>query len=48
MGDLNVEIVEGLEDGDMVVTGSYRILSKILRDEQTVKIEKKKKGSDSD
>ena len=42
-GELDIEIVEGLEDGDVVVTGSYRILSKVLRDGQKVKIEEKKK-----
>jgi HlyD family secretion protein len=45
MGELDVEIIEGLEDGDMVVTGSYRVLSKTLRDGQKVKVEEKKKGS---
>lgn len=45
MGELDVEITEGLEEGDMVVTGSYRVLSKTLRDGQKVKVEEKKKGS---
>jgi len=45
MGELDVEIARGLEKGDMVITGSYRILSKTLRDGQKVKVEKKKKGS---
>ena len=44
MGDLDIEIVEGLTDGDMVVTGSYQVLSKAIRDGQKVKIEEKKKG----
>ena len=44
IGDLDIEIVEGLEDEEMVVTGSYKILSKVLRDGQKVKVEKKKKG----
>ncbi|MFQ6092522.1 MAG: efflux RND transporter periplasmic adaptor subunit [bacterium] len=42
-GELDIEIVDGLEDGETVVTGSYKILSKVLRDGQKVKIEKKKK-----
>jgi HlyD family secretion protein len=45
MGELDVEIGEGLEEGDMVVTGSYRVLSKTLRDGQKVKVEEKKKKS---
>ncbi|UCE20382.1 MAG: efflux RND transporter periplasmic adaptor subunit [Gemmatimonadota bacterium] len=44
IGDLDIEIVEGLEDGEMVVTGSYKVLSKVLKDGQKVKVEKKKKG----
>jgi len=47
MGELDVEISEGLEEGDMVITGSYRVLSKTLRDGQKVKVEKKRKGSSS-
>lgn len=47
MGDLDIEITEGLSDGDMVVTGSYQVLSKVLRDGQKVKIEEKKKAKDN-
>ena len=46
IGDLDIEIVEGLEDGERVVTGSYMVLSKVLRDGQNVKVEEKKKGKD--
>jgi HlyD family secretion protein len=39
-GETNIEILDGLEEGETVVTGSYRILSKELRHDSNVKIEK--------
>ena len=42
-GESKIEILEGVEEGEKVVTGSYRILSKTLEDGDEVKIEDKKK-----
>jgi len=39
-GDADIEILDGLEEGETVVTGSYRILSKDLRHDSNVKIQK--------
>ena len=36
--DRNIEIVSGLEKGMKVVTGSYRAISKLLKDGSLVKI----------
>jgi len=47
-GDSKIEILEGVEEGEKVVTGSYRILSKTLNDGDEVKIEEKKKGGRRD
>jgi HlyD family secretion protein len=41
MGDTDIEIVEGLEDGQEIVTGSYRTLRQ-LENEAHIKVEKKK------
>ena len=41
--DTEWEIVQGLEEGDEVVSGSYRILSKQLKDGQEVKIDNSQK-----
>lgn len=38
----HIEIVEGLKEGEVVVSGSYKALSKELKDGSKVKIEKKK------
>ncbi|MCH8289320.1 MAG: efflux RND transporter periplasmic adaptor subunit [Candidatus Marinimicrobia bacterium] len=48
-GESKIEILEGVEEGEKVVTGSYRILSKTLEDGDEVKIEdrnKKRGGRD--
>lgn len=41
--DTEWEIVKGLEEGDEVVSGSYRILSKQLKHEQEVKVDNSQK-----
>lgn len=38
--DTNIEIKTGIEEGKQVVTGSYRVLSKTLKDGNAVKISK--------
>ncbi len=38
--DTYIEIISGVEEGQMVVTGSYRVLSKTLEDGSRVKISK--------
>jgi HlyD family secretion protein len=45
MGDTEIEILEGLEEGQEIVTGSYRTLRQ-LENEARLKVEKKK-GADS-
>ena len=45
MGDTEIEITEGLEVGQEIVTGSYRTLRQ-LENEARLKVEKKKKGDD--
>ncbi len=42
MGDTDIEVLEGLEEGQEIVTGSYRTLRQ-LEDEARIK-KKKKKG----
>ncbi|MFQ5636593.1 MAG: efflux RND transporter periplasmic adaptor subunit [bacterium] len=39
----NVEIVAGVEEGDEIVTGSFRVLSKTLKDKSKIKINNKTK-----
>jgi len=39
-GDTEIEILDGLKEGETVVTGSYRVLSKDLKDGAGVKVEK--------
>ena len=39
--DTHIEIFSGVEEGETVVTGSYRVLSKDLRHDAKVKIDKK-------
>ncbi len=43
MGDTDIEILEGLEEGQQIVTGSYRTLRQ-LENEARIKVEKEKKG----
>jgi HlyD family secretion protein len=43
MGDTEIEILEGLEEGQEIVIGSYRTLRQ-LENEARIKVEKKKKG----
>ena len=43
-GESKIEILEGVEPGEMVVSGSYRILSKSLQDGDNVKIEDEYEG----
>ena len=42
MGDTDVEIVDGLKEGDLIVSGSYKTL-RTLKDEARIKIEDAKK-----
>ena len=44
MGDTDVEVLEGLKEGEEIVTGSYKAL-RTLKDEARLKIENKKKSS---
>ncbi|MBC8343515.1 MAG: efflux RND transporter periplasmic adaptor subunit [Bacteroidetes bacterium] len=44
--DYYIEILEGLEEGQVVVSGPYSIVSKILKDGQSVKEKDKKKEDD--
>ena len=41
--DTDIEILEGIKEGEKIVTGSFRALSKDLRDGRHVRIEKKRK-----
>lgn len=43
--DTDIEIKSGLEDGQKVVIGSYRAISKTLKDESLVKVSDKTKSS---
>ena len=40
MGDTDIEIAEGLKEGEEIVTGSYKTL-RTLKDEAQIKIEDK-------
>jgi HlyD family secretion protein len=42
IGETEIEILSGVEEGEKVVTGSYRVLSKDLYDGARVKVEKKR------
>ena len=44
MGETDIEITEGLGDGQMIVTGSYKTLRN-LKDEARIKTEQKGKKS---
>jgi HlyD family secretion protein len=44
MGDTDVEVLEGLKDGEEIVTGTYKAL-RTLKDGARLKIENKKKAS---
>lgn len=41
--DENIEILSGLQDGQTLITGPYSLVSKTLKDGQSVKTEEKKK-----
>ena len=43
-GESKIEILEGVQPGEMIVTGSYRVLSKTLQDGDIVKIEEESNG----
>ena len=43
-GETKIEILEGVEPGEMIVSGSYRVLSKTLQDGDIVKIEDENNG----
>ncbi len=42
--DTDIEIKKGLEEGQQIVTGSYRVLTKTLKDGSSVKVAKKAKS----
>jgi HlyD family secretion protein len=42
MGDVDIEIVDGLKQGEEIVSGSYKTLS-TLKDDARIKIEDKNK-----
>ena len=44
MGELNVEVTEGLKGGESVVTGPFRTL-RDLKGGETVRVDKTRKGS---
>jgi len=46
MGELNVEITEGLKGGENIVTGPFRTL-RDLKGGESLRVDKKRKGSDS-
>jgi len=43
-GDTKIEILEGVEPGEIIVSGSYRVLSKTLQDGDKVKVEDENNG----
>jgi HlyD family secretion protein len=43
VGETEIEIVEGLAEGEQIVSGSYKTL-RTLKDEARIKIEDKKEG----
>ena len=40
--DTDIELLSGVKEGDLVVSGPYKVLSKVLRDGMKVKIKKEK------
>src|SRR6185295_5902103 len=46
VGETDMEVVDGLKEGDEIVTGSYKTL-RTLRDEAKIKPEEKNKGAKS-
>jgi len=44
MGETDVEVLDGLKEGDQIVTGSFKTL-RSLKDQSKIKLEKKKKES---
>ncbi|NOZ57237.1 MAG: efflux RND transporter periplasmic adaptor subunit [Calditrichaeota bacterium] len=40
--DTDIEVLSGVKEGDLVVSGPYKVLSKVLRDGMKVKIKKEK------
>jgi HlyD family secretion protein len=42
LGETEIEVLEGLGEGDEIVTGSYRTL-RTLKDKAKIKVDKKKK-----
>ena len=48
LGDERIEILEGLKEGDEVVTGSYRAISKDLVNGAVVKINNEKQPAKAD
>jgi len=43
--DLNIEVLEGLKEGDDVITGPYRVF-KTLKEGDKVKVKKELKGKE--
>ena len=48
LGDLNVEVLEGLKGGEKVLTGPFRILRDLKGDEQVHEDKSKKKDDKKD
>ena len=46
--DTHIEIFSGVEEGETVVIGSYRVLSKDLRHDAKVKVDKKSRRFQSE
>lgn len=46
--DTHIEVLDGIEEGETVVTGSYRVLSKDLEHDANVKVDKKSKRFQSE
>lgn len=44
MGETDVEVLSGLKDGDVIVTGSFKTL-RTLKDQSAIKVEKKKEAA---
>ena len=47
LGELNVEITEGLKGGESVITGPFKVL-RDLKGGESLRVEKKKAGAKKD
>jgi HlyD family secretion protein len=46
--DTNIEVTSGLDEGQEVITGPYKVLSRTLKDGDAVKMKKEQKDKDSE